>query len=101
MRISPDLRKSQLLDGLEQARNGFLDELSSLPPEKRSEVFLGTWSAHDLVAHLIGWDFANIQAARDILADQPVSYTHLDVYKRQSLDFTISMSSLPSALQTV
>lgn len=79
MKIAPDVRKSQLLDGLEQARNGFLAELSSLPPEKRSEIFLGTWSAHDIVAHLIGWDFANIQATRDILADQlPHFYAHHD-----------------------
>ena len=70
MRIAPDIRKSQLLDGLQQARNGILAELSALPPQKRNEAFLGTWSAYDLVAHLIGWDFTNIQAAKDILADQ-------------------------------
>ena len=79
MRIAPDIRKSQLLDGLQQARNGILAELSSLLPEKRSEVFLGTWSAHDLVAHLIGWDFTNIQAAKDILANLlPQFYAHRD-----------------------
>ena len=79
MRIAPETRKSQLLNGLEHTRSSFLAELSSLPPEKRPEVFLGTWNAYDLVAHLIGWDFTNIQAAKDILADQlPQFYAHHD-----------------------
>ena len=79
MKLAPDIRKAQLLDGLQQARNHILAELSALPPEKRSEVFLGTWNAYDLVAHLIGWDFTNIQAAKDILADQlPQFYAHHD-----------------------
>lgn len=79
MRLTPAVRKTQLLDVLEQTRIGFLTELSSLPPDKRSAVFLGTWSAHDVVAHLTGWDFANIQAAKDILADQlPQFYAHHD-----------------------
>ncbi len=79
MKIAPDVRKSQLLDSLEQARNGFLAQLSSLPPEKHSEVFLGTWSAHDVVAHLIGWDYTNIQAIADIQAGQlPQFYAHRD-----------------------
>ena len=79
MKTALDIRKVQLIDGLQQARKGILAELSALPSEKRNEAFLGTWSAYDLVAHLIGWDFTNIQAAKDILADQlPQFYAHRD-----------------------
>lgn len=69
MRLAPDVRKAQLLDGLEQARNALLAELSLLLPEKRPEVFLSTWSAQDVLAHVIAWDFTNIQVAKDILAE--------------------------------
>ncbi len=79
MKITPEVRKAQLLDGLQHTRNGILAELSALPSEKRNAAFVGTWSVHDLVAHLIGWDFTNIQAAKDILADQlPQFYAHHD-----------------------
>jgi hypothetical protein len=79
MRITPEARKAQLLDGLEQARNSILAEAGALLPQRQSEVFLGAWSAYDLVAHLIGWDFSNIQAAKDILDNQlPQFYAHHD-----------------------
>lgn len=79
MKLTPDVHKSQLLDGLEWARSDLLVEVSSLLPEKRIELFLGAWNAYDLVAHLIGWDFTNIQAAQDILTDQlPQFYAHHD-----------------------
>ena len=79
MKHAPDFRKAQLLDGLEQARNRILVEVSTLLPEQRCEAFLGTWSSYELVAHLIGWDFTNIQAAKDILANLlPQFYAHRD-----------------------
>jgi hypothetical protein len=79
MRITPEARKAQLLDDLDRVRNDLLSAATSLPPEKRSEVFLGVWNVHDLIAHLIGWDYTNIQAAKDILADQlPQFYAHHD-----------------------
>lgn len=79
MKVAPEVRKSQLFDSLKQARQNIMGELSALPPERRSELFLGTWNAHHLVAHLIGWDYSNIQAAKDILADQlPQFYAHHD-----------------------
>ena len=79
MKHAPDFRKAQLLDGLEQARNRILVEVSTLLPEQRSEAFLGTWSSYELVAHLIGWDYTSIQAIADIQAGQlPQFYAHRD-----------------------
>lgn len=36
----------------------------------RDEVFLGVWSTRDLLAHLVGWDYANIDSVNDIRAGQ-------------------------------
>jgi hypothetical protein len=56
-----------------------LAAVTLLPPEKQIEVFLGTWNVRDLLAHVIGWDYTNIQAAKDILAGQlPQFYAHHD-----------------------
>lgn len=79
MKINPDAQKDKLLEDLGRVRSELLVEVSTLTPEKRAEVFLGTWNTQDLIAHLIGWDFTNIQAARDVLADQlPQFYAHHD-----------------------
>jgi hypothetical protein len=79
MRISPEARKEQLLNDLARVRNDLICVASSIPPEQRTEPFLGVWNVQDLVAHLIGWDFTNIQAAEDVLADRlPQLYAHHD-----------------------
>lgn len=78
-RSSPEARKVELLDELERARTTVLDALNSLPPDSRREPFLGIWSSYELVAHLIGWDYTNIQAIADIQADRlPQFYAHRD-----------------------
>jgi hypothetical protein len=42
-------------------------------------VFLGDWSAQDLLAHLTGWDETNLQAIQEVLAGQlPTFYQHID-----------------------
>ena len=71
--------KSLRLDELGQARTTVLTALNSLPPDSRREPFLGIWSSYELVAHLIGWDYTNIQAIADIQAGQlPQFYAHRD-----------------------
>ena len=71
--------KAQLLDELERSRTTVLTTLNSLPPDSRREPFLGVWSCYELIAHLIGWDYTNIQAIADIQAGQlPQFYAHRD-----------------------
>jgi hypothetical protein len=71
--------KSGLLYGLKAVRESILAEALALPPHACDEVFLGTWSVMDLLAHLAGWDHANLQAARDILDGLvPEFYEHHD-----------------------
>lgn len=71
--------KDEIISALKVARRKILDVAYSLPPEKRGEIFLGTWSVEDLLAHLIGWDYTNIEATRSILAGEtPEFYSHHD-----------------------
>jgi hypothetical protein len=71
--------KDALVAGLAEARQNILDAASALPARARNEVFLGSWSIKDLLAHLIGWDFANIDAVKAILAGKvPGFYAYHD-----------------------
>ena len=67
-------RKRALIDGLAAARAHVLEAVRAVPPERGAEVFLGTWSILDLLAHLEGWDFTNLQAVQEILGGTPPSF---------------------------
>jgi hypothetical protein len=73
------LRKEQTLAALIEARQNILGEAANLSAEQQDQVFLGTWSVKDILAHLIGWDFANLEAVKSVLAKQvPAFYQHAD-----------------------
>ena len=79
MRTTAEERKQHVLTELVDARTHLLDRATSVAPERREIRFLGSWTLTDLIAHLIGWDFTNIQAMHDLLADQlPQFYCHHD-----------------------
>jgi len=72
-------RKETIIAALRTARRKILDVAYCLAPEQRDEVFLGTWSAEDLLAHLIGWDYTNKDAVRSILEGElPYFYEYRD-----------------------
>jgi len=62
------ITKDRLIGALTHARSGVMDTIRALPPGRLDEVFLGEWSAMDLLAHLIGWDHTNSKAVEVILA---------------------------------
>ncbi len=69
--------KQELLSAVIETRTAVLQVASGLSPTAQDTVFLGIWSLVDLIAHLIGWDFANLAAAKDIQAGKlPEVYTH-------------------------
>ena len=73
------LNKSELLSAVIETRTAVLQAASRLSPTAQDTVFLGVWSVKDLIAHLIGWDFANLAAAKDIQAGKlPDFYAHYD-----------------------
>jgi hypothetical protein len=103
-------KKEKIISELIETRRKILDAASSLSPEKQDEVFLGVWSVKDLLAHLVGWDFTNLEAAKSLLAGQlPSFYSYYDrdwktynarlvaEYKRD--DFAELLSSVEDSLQ--
>ena len=73
------LKKDQILSTLVQTRQNIVAEASRLSAEQQEQIFLGTWSVKDLLAHLIGWDHANLDAARSILNGRlPSFYEYRD-----------------------
>ncbi len=74
MRQTLETKKKLLLDGLVEARRGILESVRLLPDRCMDEIFLGSWSVKDLIAHLVGWDYTNLQAIREIQAGQVPSF---------------------------
>jgi uncharacterized damage-inducible protein DinB len=103
-------KKDEIIAELVGTRRKILDAASSLPPEKQAEVFLGVWSVKDLLAHLVGWDFTNLEAAKSVLAGKlPDFYSHYDrdwktynarlVAEHKRDDFAELLSSVEDSLQ--
>lgn len=60
-------------------RSAILAEVYALPAEESDTVFLGSWSVKDLLAHLAGWDYANLEAAKSVLRGRvPEFYAYHD-----------------------
>ena len=74
-------KKDALIANLVEARKNILNAASALPARQRDEIFLGSWSVKDLLAHLIGWDYTN---------HRPHSSSELDderVHHQQIVEF--------------
>ena len=79
MRATPEDKKGRLLAGLAGARGDVLAAARGLTRADHDTIFLGTWSAHDIVAHLAGWDYANLEAVDAIRAGRlPAFYARYD-----------------------
>lgn len=71
--------RRDLIARVNDVRHKLLKTAAGLAPRARDEVFLGTWSARDLTAHLIGWDHANVDAIGEVLdAELPSFYEMRD-----------------------
>ena len=68
MNAKSETLKGELLSSLLETRGAILHKASQLSPEAQDTVFLGVWAVVDLIAHLAGWDFTNMAAAKDIQA---------------------------------
>lgn len=72
-------KREQILSSLIQARQKILSESVKLSNAQQNQVFLGIWSIKDLIAHLIGWDYTNLEAAKSIREGRvPTFYDHRD-----------------------
>jgi hypothetical protein len=68
------MKKDEIISGLVEVRAKILDAAASLPPGAQDEIFLGEWSLKDVLAHLAGWDYTNLEAVKEILAGQRPSF---------------------------
>ena len=72
-------KKEEVISRLQKSRADILAEAAALSAKDRRTVFLGNWSVMDLLAHLAGWDFANIEAVQSVLAGElPAFYQYRD-----------------------
>jgi len=105
MKSTHEAKKQQLIEALTEAREEVLAAARELPAQERDTPFLGTWSTHDIVAHLVGWDHANREAIGAIRAGQlPAFYDHYDrdwrtfnagllaEYKQGTLEETVALA---------
>ena len=77
----PDLEKKKagLISGLRDGRERILALAAALKPDQRDEIYLGTWSSREMLAHLAGWLETNVQATNEILAGEvPGFYEYAD-----------------------
>ena len=79
MRLTAQAKKDRLIAELVQTRRAILAAACSLSPTLQDEVFLGHWTLKDLLAHLAGWDDANVEAIQALLDGRlPPFYQHSD-----------------------
>ena len=79
MNVKAQAKKDQVIADLIDARREILDAAARLSADQQEQVFLGVWSVQDLLAHLVGWDLANLAAAGEVLAGQlPAFYAYHD-----------------------
>jgi len=80
-----------LVNAFEGTREALLREADAIPPELRTTPFVGHWNLMDLLAHLVGWDYTNIEAIEQLGAGlTPTFYSHYDpgwaAYNQQLID---------------
>ena len=72
-------KQAQTIEALKAARQALLQAAQQIPPARRAEVFLGSWSVLELLAHLSGWDAANQEGAQAVLQGRlPAFYQFYD-----------------------
>ena len=79
MKQTAQTKKEQLIAEAFAARRELLDVASVLSEAEEDTVVLGHWTVKDVLAHLVGWDHANLEGIEAILAGRlPAFYAHYD-----------------------
>ncbi len=98
-------KKQEIITEFMEVRKNILNLAGSLPPYKQSNKFLGVWTINDLLAHLEGWDWANINAVDSVLNQElPEFYLHYDKdwrsYNKELVN-RCHINELPELIQQV
>lgn len=76
-KVRTERDKALLIGALADVRGRILAEAEALPDHARDRLFVGSWNAGDLLAHLIGWDYTNRAAIGEVLnGTLPEFYAH-------------------------
>ena len=67
-------RRDQIISLLADVRQNILWTVSNLSAKQQDQIFLVIWSVKDLLAHLAGWDYTNLEAAKHVLAGKVPSF---------------------------
>jgi hypothetical protein len=79
MNTKAQAKKDRIIGEMQRVRSELLTEVAALSRKERDTVFLGIWSVREMLAHLAGWDFANLDAVKSIMAGRlPSFYEHKD-----------------------
>jgi hypothetical protein len=79
MHISAETPKAQVIAESTAVRQKILTLAEALPPAKQERVFVGVWTVKQLLTHLTGWDYANLEGAQAVLEERlPAFYAHHD-----------------------
>ena len=64
---------------LKEVRAAIVGAAAGLPPSLRRRPLCGRWDIRDVLAHLIGWDYTNVQAIGELRSGRvPSFYDHYD-----------------------
>jgi len=79
MNTKAQAKKEWILSEMQKVRSELLTEVATLSRKERDTIFLGIWTVRDMLAHLVGWDYANLEAAKSVLAGKlPAFYGYKD-----------------------
>lgn len=65
-----DRSKAGVITGLVETRRQILESASAVPVERQNQPFVGEWTIKDLLAHMAGWDYTNLEGVRALLAGE-------------------------------
>jgi len=69
----------RLAERFNATREALIEAAESVAPELREVPFVGVWDLKDVIAHTIGWDYANVEALPDFAAGRlPAFFARYD-----------------------
>src|SRR5690606_38655529 len=75
----PMSEHDDLIDAFLRGREDLLGAAERIAAPERRTPFVGHWSVMDVLAHLVGWDYTNVEAIEATRAGRlPAFYRHYD-----------------------
>ena len=62
-----DRSKNGVIAGLVGTRQEILEAAAAIPAESQDVAFVGEWAIKDLLAHLAGWDYTNLEGVKALM----------------------------------